>query len=92
MKKFFKILIPVICAAVVVWLTVFVTDAVRTSEMKEPFFANPPAVTYGDGTFSVYQGIGYTVEVRKHPHPDYGLKIYSVEMKMFGKIITAVIE
>ena len=92
MKKIWGILFSVLCAVIVVWLTVFVTDAVRTVNLKEPIFAVPPAATADDGGSGTFRGLGYTVEVEKHLDSEFGLKTVSVEMKMFGKVVAAAIE
>ncbi len=92
MKKIRRILCSVLCAVIVVWLTVFITDTIRTVSLKEPIFAVPPTVTADDGGSDIYKGLGYTVEVEKYLDSELGLKTVSVEMKMFGKVVAAAIE
>ncbi|MBR4027783.1 MAG: hypothetical protein IKJ01_09605 [Lachnospiraceae bacterium] len=37
----------------------------------------------------VYQGLGYMVELEKYIDAEYGVCIRSIEMRMFGQVITA---
>lgn len=92
MKKALKVIFSAVGIAVVLWLAVFSVDYARTMSLKEPIFAVPPSVTADDGGSGVFRGLGYTVGVEKHIDAEYGVKIVSVEMRMFGKIVAAAIE
>ncbi len=92
MKKALKVIISALGIAVVLWLAVFATDCAMTLKLKEPIFAVPLSVTADDGGSGSFRGAGYTVEVEKHLDAEYGTKIVSVEMKLFGKTVAAAIE
>lgn len=92
MKKALKVIFSAVGIAVVLWLAVFSVDYVRTMSLKEPIFAVPPTVTADDGGSGTFSGLGYTVGVEKHIDAEYGVKIVSVEMRMFGKTVVAAIE
>ncbi len=90
MKKCLKLLSSVVSAVLVIWLTVFVTDAVRTLNLKEPVFAIT-STTDNNTSCCTYKGIGYIVEIEKNSDTDSDSLIVSAEMKMFGKVVAAVI-
>lgn len=88
MKKKVKIILIIVGLFVILWGTTFTTDYIRSSSLKEPLFV-VPVVTADDGGSGTYQGIGYTVEVKKHIDSELGVCVDSVEMKIFGKTISA---
>lgn len=89
------ILCGVMCATGLVWGTMITTDCIRAYDFKEPVFATGGEYVYNEmkGTDErVFKGVGYTVEVVKDIHPDFGKEyIVSVEVYMFGKVIAGVI-
>lgn len=89
-KKIFKIVLGILCTAVIIWSIAFVTDFVRVSSFKEPIFARAQ-ITADDGGSGIYKGLGYTVEVEKYIDAQYGSVLSSVEMRMFGIVIAAAI-
>lgn len=88
-KKTSRIFLVVICAFVVLWGIMFVTDYARCSSLREPIFVVSKGVSADDGGSGTYQGLGYTVSVEKYIDAEYGPCISSVEMNMFGKVISA---
>lgn len=92
MKKVFRILLSVLSAFFIIWLTVFITDAVRTYRVKEPVFAFSCEETPDDKGTGLYKGLGYTVVVEKYREAETGPRIVSVEMRILGKVVAAAIE
>lgn len=90
-KKYRNILIGIVGAVIVLWGAMFVTDYIRCSNFKEPIFVVAVGETADDGGSGTYQGLGYTVEVEKYVDAEYGVVLCSVEMKVLGKVIVAVI-
>lgn len=88
-KKTSRIFLIVICALVVLWGAMFSVDYVRCNSLREPLFAVSRGVTADDNGSGTYQGLGYTVSIEKDIDAEYGPCIRSVEMKMFGKVISA---
>lgn len=91
MKKYKKILLIIICIIIVCWLAIFTTNYIRSNSLKTPVFAFA-AETSDDGGSGTYYGLGYKVEVKKYVDAEYGVKVDSVRMFMFGKLISASIE
>ena len=75
-------------AAVLLWGAAFATDYIRCASLKEPLFVVPGAAADDNGS-GTYRGIGYTVEIKKHIDEKYGVCVDSVEMRMFGSVISA---
>lgn len=88
-KKTVKITVITLCTLLVLWCGMFITDYVRCGSLKEPIFVVAVGVTADDGGSGTYQGLGYRVEIEKHIDAEYGTCIDSVEMWMFGKVISA---
>ncbi len=89
-KKLILTALIVVFVIMVLYTTVFITDATRSSSMKEPIFAVNKGIT--DDETETYRGLGYTVYVKRYTDDERGTYICSVEMKMFGKVISAAIE
>ncbi len=88
--KAVKITVIVLCALVFLWGAMFLTDFIRCGSLKAPLFVvateNSLTCDCGSGT---YYGLGYTVEMEKYIDLEGGLSVQSVEMRMFGKTISA---
>ena len=84
-----KRIAAVLAALLLLWGAMFVTDYVRCSSLREPLFVMAKGVTADDGGSGTYQGLGYTVEVKKYLDAEYGSCIRSVEMRMFGRVMAA---
>lgn len=90
MRKWVRRLVAItLCTLLVLWCGMFITDYVRCGSLKEPIFVVAVDVTADDGGSGTYQGLGYRVEIEKHIDAEYGTCIDSVEMWMFGKVISA---
>lgn len=85
-----KKILVVICALLILWGSMFITDFVRCGSLKEPLFvvgvADTPADDGGSGT---YVGPGYTVKVQGELTAEFGFVVQSVEMSVLGKVISA---
>lgn len=93
-KKSLKILLLVVITLLIVWSGMFVTDYIRCGSLQTPIFviASNTVDDYGSGK---YYGLGYTVNMRKLLDEEHGVtveSIESVEMSVFGKIISASIQ
>lgn len=90
MRKWVRRLVLItLCTLLVLWCGMFITDYVRCGSLKEPIFVIAVETTADDGGSGTYQGLGYRVEIEKHIDAEYGTCIDSVEMWMFGKVISA---
>lgn len=85
-----KILI-VVTVLLFCWLTVFITDFIRAGQLKIPVFAWCISQA-DDGGSGSYIGLCYKIEVKKYIDADYGIRTQSVEMYLFGNLITSSIE
>ena len=81
-------IIILISALVVVWLSMFVTDFISASTLREPKFVLP-IDTADDGGSGTYLGLGYTVELEARLDVDLGVVIEKTEMKVFGRVIAS---
>lgn len=90
MKKDKKLLIIAVVIIFALWSSMFVTDYIRSYNLKNPIFATA-SVTADDGGSGTYKGIGYTVEMRKHIDAELGVKTDYVEMRLFGIMVLAII-
>lgn len=88
-RKTSRMILIIICAAAVLWGAVFITDFTRCNSLREPLFVIAKGVAADDGGSGTYQGLGYTVDIEKYIDPEFGSCVKSVEMKMFGKVISA---
>jgi len=85
-----KKLITVYCALLILWGGMFITDFIRCGSLRKPLFVVGIADTLADdGGSGTYRGLGYTVEVEGELTAEYGYVVQSVEMWMFGKVISA---
>ena len=84
-KQYIIILISVL---VVVWLSMFVTDFISASTLREPKFVLPIKTAAGGGS-GTYLGLGYTVELEVRLDVDIGKVIEKTEMKVFGRVIAS---
>lgn len=75
--------------ALLLYGTIFITDYTRCSSLKEPVFVIAKNVTVDEGSSGIYQGLGYTIEIEKYIDAKYGVCIRSVEMKVFGQVVSA---
>lgn len=87
-RKSARIVLLLAVTLVVLWGAMFVTDYVRCGSLREPIFVLA-GITYDDGGSGTYHGLGYTVTVRKHISTEYGIEIEYVEMRVFGKVVSA---
>lgn len=89
MKKFIKISLIVI---LVIWCICFITDYIRCGNLESPIFV-ACKYSYSDGiNVGTCYGLGYTVTIEKDIVEYPEIKIYSVNMKVFGKTVSASIE
>ena len=91
MNKKIKILIIIVLILILAWLTVFIVDYNRCSNMKEPVFVIVKQENDLTMKSITYQGLGYRVEVEKTVSPKCGPEITKVEMYIFDKFITGAI-
>lgn len=85
MKKNLKLIIGIIIGIIVIFGIIFLIDYNRCSNLKEPIFVVP--IKENDLTLknTVYQGLGYRVEVKKNLANENEEEIVKVEMYAFGK-------
>lgn len=88
-KKSIKIAVIALCTLLILWCAMFFTDYVRCGSLKEPIFVIAAGETADDGGSGTCRGLGYRVEIEKHIDAEYGVCIDSVEMWMFGRVISA---
>lgn len=88
MKKNLKLIIGIIIGIIVIFGIIFLIDYNRCSNLKEPIFVVP--IKENDLTLknTVYQGLGYRVEVKKNLANENEEEIVKVEMYAFGKFVT----
>ena len=91
MNKKFKIIIGIIVGILLLYLTIFVIDYNRCSNMKEPIFVVKKQENDLTLKAITYQGLGYRVEVEKMVSAKYGPEITKVEMYILDKFITGAI-
>ena len=60
--KIKKIIIALICSAVVLWISVGIIDYIRVHSFKKPIFC-VAAYTYDDGGSGKYVGPGYSFDI-----------------------------
>ena len=77
---------------ILIWTSMFITDFIRCSSLKVPIFVRESDNVADDGGSGTYNGLGYTVNLKKYISAEYGTVLESVEMYMFGKVISASIQ
>lgn len=85
-----KTAVGIIIALVIIWSSMFIIDLVRCNNLREPIF-HYSSVTADDGGSGIYKCPFYTVEIEKHIDARYGVKTDYIEMRLFGKLVSAVI-
>ncbi len=85
-----KAIITILAIIVLLWGSMFCTDYIKCTQLKDPIFAKA-TVTADDGGSGTYKGLGYTIEIEKHIDADFGLMTDSVEMRLFGLLVFAAI-
>ncbi len=88
MKKFIKVSSIVIF---IMWCICFITDYIRCGNLENPIFVACKYSYSDDKNVGNCYGLGYTVTIEKDV-VEYPEKIYSVNMKVFGKTVSASIE
>lgn len=91
-KKIVKVTVTISVFLIFIWLGIFTTDFIRCSSLKSPIFVRPSDDIADDGGSGTYNGLGYTVKVKKHISVEDGKVLESVEMRMFGKVVSASIQ
>lgn len=84
-KKITVTVFAIICAALLLWAGVFMTDYICVSKAKEPVFAK----IVNDGGNPYYKGLGYGVEMRYYEATGNLEEI--IMYSAFGTVINAVI-
>ena len=88
MNRTAKIIGCIVCVVVILWSAMFLCDLTRVRNGGEPIFV-VPVYTADDGGSGTYMGLGYTAEIDKYLHADYGVITTGVELRFFGRIIAA---
>lgn len=89
-KKAIVAIVSVVSTVVLLWAGMIATDTVKSKNFEEPVFAKAEE-TSPDGLSRNYSGIGYTVYMEDYTDADGNtIPCYS-EVKLFGKMISAVI-
>ena len=86
MNRTAKTIICIVCAAVILWSVMFLTDLTLVRNGGEPVFVIAFA-TADDGGSGTYLGLGYTAEIYKHLDVDHGVITDGVYLRMFGRYI-----
>ncbi len=84
-----KTVLGIIGLLLVLWCGILITDYIRCGSLKAPIFVIAIEGAASDGGSGTYQGLGYQVKIKKHIDVEYGVCIDSVEMWMFGRVISA---
>ena len=93
-----KRMLAIVCALLILWGGMFITDFIRCGSLKKPLFVVGAADTLADdGGTGTYRGLGYTVVVEGQltivedgeTITDLGFVVESVEMRVLGKVIAA---
>ena len=87
-----KVIVTISALFILIWGGMFVTDFIRCNSFKTPIFVSTSDNIADDGVSGTYKGLGYTVNVRKHVSAEYGIVLESVEMSVFGKVVSASIQ
>ena len=82
-----KKLLAILCALILLWAVMFITDYTCSSTLHEPVFARSGGIAADDGGSASYTGLGYTVQVNKCLDTQGRSRIESVEMRLFGRVI-----
>ena len=88
MNRTAKIIGCIVCVAVMLWSAMFLCDLTRVRNGGEPVFV-VPVYTADDGSSGTYWGLGYTAEIDKYLHADYGVITTGVELRFLGRTIAA---
>ena len=88
MNRTAKIIVCILSAAVILWSAIFLTDLTLVRNGGEPVFVIAFA-TADDGGSGIYRGLGYSAEIDKHLHADYGVITTGVELRFLGRTIAA---
>ena len=91
-KRIVKVIATISVLLILIWVSMFVTDFIRCSSLKTPIFVSASDNIADDGGSGTYNGLGYTVNVKKYVSTEYGVVLESVEMLMFGKVISVSIQ
>ena len=91
-NKAVKLAISVLAILIAVWICLFITDYIRCGSLKEPLFVVASDDVKKDGGSGTYYGLGYTVKIEKDVTTVYGVRLLSVEMWMFDRVISASIQ
>ena len=86
MNRTAKIIGCIVCVVVILWSAIFLTDLTLVRNGGEPVFVIAFA-TADDGGSGTYLGLGYTAEIDKYLHVDYGVITTGVELHFFGRTI-----
>ena len=84
-----KTVVAIIGLLLVLWCGILITAYVRCGSLKAPIFVIELEGAASDGGSRTCQGLGYQVKIKKHIDVEYGVCIDSVEMWMFGRVISA---
>ena len=94
-KTIIAILGSIVCVAVLLLWGMFTIDCMRAYDLKEPVFAIGGEYIHDETKgvdIGIFKGLGYTVEVEKDIHPDFGKEyVVSVEVYVFGKVVAGAI-
>ena len=74
---------------VILWGIMFFTDYSRSLNFQNPVFVVEKEHKSNNENTVVYQGLGYSVQVRKQKDVDNKLRVNSIEMELFGIVIHA---
>ena len=86
MNRTAKIIGCIVCVVVILWSAIFLTDLTLVRNGGEPVFVIAFA-TADDGGSGIYRGLGYSAEIDKYLHVDYGVITTGVELHFFGRTI-----
>lgn len=76
---------------IVLWGIMFITDYSCSSNFNVPVFAIEKKILSEDENLYIYQGLGYSIQVKKQKDTSNVLRVTSTEIELFGKNIYAVI-
>lgn len=88
MKKFINISLIIVF---IIWVICFIIDYIRCDNLESPIFVVCKYSYSDDKNIGNCYGLGYTVIIEKDV-VEYPEKIYSINMKVLGKTISASIE
>ncbi len=76
---------------IALWGSMFITDYSCSSNFNDPVFAIEKKILSEDENLYVYQGLGYSIQVKKQKDINNVLRVTSTEIELFGNNIYAVI-